>query len=37
VMSLFGRGMEFIKPPKMKSKTEPIKQPYYNHNQGWMR
>jgi len=37
VMSLFGRGMEFIKPPKMKLNVEPVKQPYYNHNQSWMR
>ena len=35
VLSMFGRGMEFIKSPKMKRKEKKVIQPYA-HAQGWM-
>jgi len=35
VLSLFGRGMEFIKSPKQKKNDKPIAK-HYTHDHGWM-
>ena len=36
VMSLFGRGMEFIRAPKLRKQEEAKPRKHYQHNQGWM-